>query len=432
MLGAYGQVLRTPGALRFTASGFIARMPLAITGLSIVLLVSTTTGSYALAGAMSAGYAIASAGCTILTSRLVDRQGQHRVLPILAAGYAGALVAFVLAITAGYEVVAFIAVMAAGSSQPAIGAAVRARWSHVLDQSALVRSAFAWESILDEVVFTVGPLIATGLALRISLPSPLILAAALTLTGTILLATQRSTQPLATPRHQRAPGERTAIRSPGLPIVAVIAVGLGWVFGSYEVSTVAFAAQAGEATSSGTVLAVWAAASGISGIWFGARHWHLTLPAQAALSTGLLCLGLIPAMLAPTVPWLIAVTVLSGATIAPALIITFSLAERIVAPSDLTEGLTWVVSGLSLGFSVGVAIAGAVVDHLGTTWAFGLAVLGAGSTSLLALARLGALRRAIRPPGEGAEPDSGTVIVPVVEEIPGPGPGIFDGRGPGD
>ena len=128
MLGAYGQVLRTPGALRFTASGFVARMPLAISGLSVVLVVSTITGSYGLAGAMSAGYAIASACCTILTSRLVDRRGQHRVLPILAIGYAAGLVAFVLAITAGQVLIAFISVMAAGAFQPAIGAAVRARW----------------------------------------------------------------------------------------------------------------------------------------------------------------------------------------------------------------------------------------------------------------------------------------------------------------
>lgn len=431
MLGAYGQVLSTPGALRFTASGFIARMPLAITGLSIVLVVSTTTGSYGLAGAMSAGYAVASACCTIVTSRVVDRRGQDRVLPVLAAGYALALTAFVVAITAGHIPVACGAVMAAGACQPAIGAAVRARWSHVLGQSALVRSAFAWESILDEVVFTVGPLIATSLALSLALPAPLVLAAALTLGGTILLATARSTQPRPTPGHQRLPGERTAIRSPGLPIVAVIAMGLGWVFGSFEVSTVAFATRAGAATASGTVLAVWAAASGIAGIWFGARHVRATLPAQAAISTGLLSLGLIPALLAPSVPWLIASTVISGATIAPALIITFSLAERLVPPSALTEGLTWVVSGLSLGFSAGVAVAGVVVDHLGTTWAFSLSVLGAGSTSLLAVSRLRSLRRSIRPAG-GARTDPATVIVPVVEEVPGPWPGVLEDRGPGD
>ena len=49
-------------------------------GLGIVLLVQAATGSYGLAGAVSAVYVVADAGFAILQGRLLDRLGQSRVL----------------------------------------------------------------------------------------------------------------------------------------------------------------------------------------------------------------------------------------------------------------------------------------------------------------------------------------------------------------
>ena len=50
MLGPYGALLRVQGAFSFSSMGFVARMPISMTGLGAVLLVSAETGRYGIAG----------------------------------------------------------------------------------------------------------------------------------------------------------------------------------------------------------------------------------------------------------------------------------------------------------------------------------------------------------------------------------------------
>jgi hypothetical protein len=53
-LARYRDVLRTPGALAFAIPGVIGRMPMAMLSLALVMLVTAATGSYGIAGAVSA------------------------------------------------------------------------------------------------------------------------------------------------------------------------------------------------------------------------------------------------------------------------------------------------------------------------------------------------------------------------------------------
>jgi len=425
VLSAYAQVLRTPGAIRFTSSGFIARMPIAITGLSIVLVVSTTTGSYGLAGSIASGFAIAAAVGTIATSRLVDRHGQRAVLRVLSLTQACCLVRFVIAVRTGSIPAMAVLAILSGACVPSIGPAVRARWSRALQGSPpqSLRTAFALEGIWDELIFTIGPLIATTLALRIWLESPILLAAALVLIGTFLLASQRATEP--PPSQQPAIGQRrsSAIRSPGMAIPTVIGVGLGSVFGAFEVSAVALTQRTDQPGTAGVILAVWALCSGLGGLWFGSRHVRMSVPTQAAIATALLSLGLLPVVIVGSVPALTAAAILSGVTIAPALILVFALAERLVAPQSLTEGLTWVTSGINLGFAAGVALAGIVVDAYGTSWSFALALGSATLASLVALSTRSFLNSRMRAGNQEPLGQESAVNSPATEEIPGPGPG---------
>ena len=85
--GAYRQVLGTPAARAFTAAGFVARLPMSMTGLGIVLLVSLTTGSYGRAGLVTAAATLTSAVAAPLWGRLIDRVGQAPVLVAAAIIY---------------------------------------------------------------------------------------------------------------------------------------------------------------------------------------------------------------------------------------------------------------------------------------------------------------------------------------------------------
>src|SRR5689334_17085660 len=69
MMSSYRRILSRPGTALFSASGLLARLPISMVGLGIVLLVSAATGSYAIAGSVSAAYVLANGGFRILQGR---------------------------------------------------------------------------------------------------------------------------------------------------------------------------------------------------------------------------------------------------------------------------------------------------------------------------------------------------------------------------
>ena len=154
----YVALLRTPGAARFCVSAMIGRAPMSMFGLGTVLLVAASTGRYALAGLVAGAGSIGYALCAPQLARLADRFGQHRVLRPLIAFFAIACVVFVLCAELRAPLwLLMITGCLAGSSMPSLGSMVRARWSALLSDPAALQSAFALESVVDEMVFVVGP-----------------------------------------------------------------------------------------------------------------------------------------------------------------------------------------------------------------------------------------------------------------------------------
>jgi MFS family permease len=72
---------------------------------------------------------------------------------------------------------------------------------------------------------------------------------------------------------------------------------------------------------------------------------------------------------------------LAGIFFAPTMIVAMTLVEASVPSSKLTEGLTWLITGLGVGVACGAALSGWVIDLWGTRAGFFVA-LGAGSCVL--------------------------------------------------
>ena len=96
MPNPYVDLFRHPGAAAFSLTGVVARLPISMVGIGIVLVVKQASGSYALAGAVAATAGIAFALISPQLSRLVDRFGQRRVttpqLVVFASGLVGIVV----------------------------------------------------------------------------------------------------------------------------------------------------------------------------------------------------------------------------------------------------------------------------------------------------------------------------------------------------
>ena len=118
-LGAYRQILADPRARAFSAAGFVARLPISMTGLGIVLLISLTSGSFGRAGLVAAVGTLTGAVAAPLWGRAIDRVGQARVLVIAAMINSASLALLVSSVQLGWPLaVTLLAALGVGAGSP--------------------------------------------------------------------------------------------------------------------------------------------------------------------------------------------------------------------------------------------------------------------------------------------------------------------------
>jgi predicted MFS family arabinose efflux permease len=394
VLTTYTQLFRQPGTLRFSAAAFVMRLPMSMLGLGAVLFLTLRGESYALAGAVSAAGALSNAVVGPFLSRYIDRYSQHRVVPIAISIAVVFQVLFVVAVLGGWPVWTWFAAFCLGEAfVPTVGSLVRARWAYVLDDAADVRTAFALESVVDEIVFIAGPPIATLLAISVVQWGAVGAAVALLIVGTLWLVPQRRTEPPpAGAAHREGRG---AVRYPGIALVAAVFFFLGGVFGAFEVVTVASAEELGVQGWTGVLLAVYALGSGLAGLTLGALHLRASLPRQLRWFLLLLAVVSIPFPFLHSPLLLGVVAFVAGVAVAPSLITGMALVERLVPSTRLTEGLTISFAGITVGFAFAAPASGLVIDSLGPSAAYWILTGSAFACALVGLAGGGHLERAL-------------------------------------
>ena len=385
MQNPYRVLLDVRGGPAFSAAAFIARLPISMIGIAIVLLVSSGTGRYGLAGAVAAVSALAEALGQPFLSRYVDRYGQSRAVPPMVVACAVSSAAFAwLATNDGPAWTLFVTAAIAGGTFPNTGAFVRARWANKLSGTPGLQTAFSLESTLDELIFIVGPPLVTWVALAVGPAQAMLATVGLLVVGTALLLVQRRTEPPpAGPTHAGGP---SALSVPGVRAVVAVMVMLGGVFGSFEVITIAFAQQRGHPGATGVLLALNALGSMIAGITYGLVHPTTPQSRQLVVLAGLVPLTVVAFPFVGSIPGLALLSFLAGLVIAPTLICAFGLIEALAPAARLTEGLTLASTGIVLGVSVAAAFSGRVVDLYGTPHAYVVTTVSGVLTAIVALA----------------------------------------------
>jgi MFS family permease len=402
MLKTYRAVFRAPGSATFAAAGFVMRMPIAIYPIGLVLIVSARTGHYGFAGVASAVYIAGGIPGSPLLSRLVDRFGQRALLvPSTAVHIASVVILAVLLEARAPDWTLLPPIFVAGFAYLSVGSLTRARWSLVLAGRPELSTAYSLESILDELIFVIGPLIATLIATHVDAVIVLYVAIALVLSGALWLAAQRATEP--PPHPVGGPPHPSAMRSKGVALLTAASAFMGIVFASVELSMIAFCGQHGHRSLSGLVVALFAGGSGVAGFFYGARTWRQPVLWRYRLQATIF--GVLPAlMLIPSDVTALAVCAfVVGLGTAPTLITTFGLVERLVPGRALTEGLSWMLTGLNVGYGAGAAVVGEIADAHGARIAFWVAI--AAGFAMVATGWI--TFRVLRAPGEGSRPSVG-------------------------
>lgn len=381
---SYRSVLAVPGSARLYASGLLARLPQGMGSLAILLLVHGTTHSYAAAGIAVGAYALANAAIAPWQGRLVDRFGRLRVLVPSGMAQGLSLVVLVLAARAHASTLALVVLCGvAGALQPPYAPTVRALLREVIHDPGTRETAYALDSVAQELIWITGPLL---VAVVIGVTSPagaVLLVAGVAILGCLVFVSS----PLA---RRGAPGagrprRRAALSSPALRTMLGPVFLVGMALGAVEVGIPSLALHAGSRAASGPLLALWSVGSIAGGLWYGSRSWRspLTIRYRNLLAAGVLCTA--PLIFVRSIPLGLLASLLAGLTTAPMFSCQYALVGRTVSHGSETEAFAWVAGALISGIAAGSAAGGVMIGAAGVSGPFVLACLANGTAALMAL-----------------------------------------------
>lgn len=401
VLAPYRSLLSIPGVVPFVVGAFLARVGGAMFGVAVIVMVSSRRDSYGLAGAVSAVGLLVLAVAGPLIGRLIDKHGQRRVaLPFVVTSTTAGAVCVACSLLDAPTWTLFVTYGLA-SFLPEMGPLTRARWAHILrDQPDQLHTAMSFEQVADEAGFVLGPVIAVALATAVIPEAGLIAAFVLFAVGTVIVLAQRATEPTIVPHEERPHG--LALRRPGLGLLAVVLTMTGVIFGANEVVAVAVADEAGRKPFSSVILAFFALGSMVAGLLYGTRQFKQSLVRRLAITAAGMFLLELPVLFIHDLWALAFVMLIAGSATAPLLITAMTLTQRILPPALVTEGLAVVVTGILVGISLGTAVGGWAVEHLGAHEAYLVPVVAGGIALVLVVLGRRTLIRAERQPGTPA------------------------------
>lgn len=382
---SFRTLLRLPGALPTFIASSLGRLSYGAVGLALLLAVERASGSFAVAGLASASYGVGVLSAP-LKSRWIDHYGQRRLIAIFGVAFSASLLGLATVAVSGVRNSAAYAALAAltGLFAPPLGPAVRAVWATLTDSVVTRQRAYSIDVGVEDMLFTVGPLLVGGLVALDGPTLALVVAAGLMLVGSVSFA--RS--PAVTAHDGRAPTwQKTPptgiLRSPGIGVLLSIVTALSTGLGVVDVSVAARAVEEGTPAAAGYVLAAMTLGSVIGGQLWGRRTRSGSVPTQLATFSIVLTICLAGAAEAPDLAVLAEVLAAFGTAITPVLVVSYMAAEQLSPRAGRTEASTWINTAFNVGVALGSILGGLAIDRSGSTGSFLLGTAVSATTSIL-------------------------------------------------
>jgi hypothetical protein len=277
----------------------------------------------------------------------------------------------------------------AGATIPQLGALSAARWTALLrdERAAALPTAFALESLANELAYLTGPALVSILGASGYPAAGTVLAAILVVAGGLCFAAQRPTAPPASGADGRHRTSRSLLR-PGFVVLVGVNLAIGGFFGAMQISVTAFAVEHGAADAAAVLFAASSCASLLAGSLYGLRQWQTAPQVQLAVAAAALAAGCLP-LLAAGSPVVLGFDVaLTGLAIPPILVLCSVLAETAAHRAVLTEAFAWLNSASAAGSASAAAAAGWAVSAFGAHAGFAVAAMASGVMAALAVAGL--------------------------------------------
>ena len=369
-LSDYRAALTTPGMRGPVVASLLARLPIAMVGLSLLLYVERATGSFAVAGMVSAAALTGVALGSVVQGRLMDRFGPTRPLLWVVGLFAFFVTVSVLAVEAGASVFVLVPLaLGVGATEPMVGSASRALWERMVPAGPTRMAGYAYEAISMEVFFILGPGLAGLLLAAPWAGTGVVVGAVLMVVGALWFAFNPVVRAWG-PVVQAPRPLLGAFAYPGMRTVALAALGFGVTIGFVEVAVPAFAKAVGQPSMGGLMLSLWSISSVVFGVLYGMRPWprpmHLRLP---VLLGGFALLAFLLAIPATLIGLGVALFFV-GTLITPQSTAHSAAIEQVTPNGMAAEAFGWVITSVTIGLAIGQGLSGQLIEHFGTRPAF--------------------------------------------------------------
>jgi MFS family permease len=363
-LAAYRRVLGAPRVGPLVTFALLARVPIGMGGVALILFVHAQTGSFGAAGVVAGAYTIGLGITGPSLARLIDRRGSRLVIVPGALLAMAALVAVVVLGEAGAGTVPLaLAGFFAGAASTPIGGIMRQRWPELVAPAELP-TAYALDAVMIEVVFVTGPLLAGVLAATVGAAEGLIVAGVFGIIGSVGFARISTVPPGGDPDAERH--WLGALASPHLRLLVLSGLPLAGTFGALDVTLPAFGAHHGAAALGGPFAAALAFGSGVGGLAYGARPGIFGPPRRSLIALGaLMTLTCLPLPIATSIPEMFVFAAIAGLCIAPQITVRNQVTQSNLVAGTATEAFTWLALATTVGASLGSAVVGPLVEAAG-------------------------------------------------------------------
>jgi MFS family permease len=345
------------------AAQLLARFPFGMLSLALLLHVERTHHSYAAAGLVLAATSLGQAIAGPLTSRWMGVWGMRKVLSLTTVVCATGLVVIAL-VPVPVPIIMAIGFLA-GLSTPPVQPAVRTIYPKMVNSTQLT-PLYALDASAQEIIWVVGPVITTFVAIQISTALAILLAVAFLIGGGVWFMSSPEVGRVRIPRSKRSLGK--VLARPTVLLATLVGFLLVGACAAIEAGVVATFGDDGP--ESGIILSLFAIGSLTGGLLLG----HVPIgPWAMAKRLLMVFVGMSLAALSLNFWWIGATLFVAGLGIAPAFAVMYAIVSASVKFSETAEAYGWVGTGQLIGAALGSAAAGFMIDTFRAPGAYWIA-----------------------------------------------------------
>lgn len=374
----YLELFKKPGVSSVIWSQLLARFAMGMQTITFAIHLQRTFNQYTIAGLAIAASTVGGALSAPILGQWMAKFG---IRPVV---YISTIIVPIFMLGVGFfpisEPLVVFMCLCIGLSVPPIQPAARAVYPTLVETEEHRNAIYNIDAILQEIIWIVGPVLATLLIALTNTQVPIVLMAVIQLVGGLWFVSLKRVSGAPIPRSSRRLG--AVLKSKIVRVMIIINLLFVGSFAALEIGVVAAVGS----KQAGLVIAMLSIGSIIGGLSIGHRFKNsnaLTLQLLIVLIGDLLIF-----FSAKDPIWLGICLFISGIGVATAFGTIGSIIGKAVRLDDTTEVYGWIGAGQNIGYGMGAAIAGFVIDHFTSTHSLGLASLLDGIAMLVALAAI--------------------------------------------